>query len=419
MPKLEVIPYGRQSIDEKDIRVVIDVLRSDWLTQGPKIKEFESALCQYTGAKYAVVVSNGTAALHLACLAAGIGKGDRVITSPITFAASANSILYAGGTPVFIDVDQEIVNISPEKIQHYIEHTNIKLNNKLKAIIPVHFAGYPCEMEKIYQIAKKYNLIIIEDAAHALGAKYKINELTGSLVKEFNKKNKEKWIKIGSCQHSNMTIFSFHPVKSITTGEGGAVLTNNKELYEKLLMLRNHGITRNHKKFVNPLMRKSVNPLWYYEMQMLGFNYRITDIQAALGISQLKKLDTFITKRHHIAQVYDKAFRCNPYFTIPTEREYLYSAYHLYQIRLNDKLMIQKTNIFRELIKQGIRTQVHYIPVYLHPYYQQRNFKKGLCLQAEDFYKREISLPIYPTLNIKQTKYIINNLLSICKKYNG
>jgi UDP-4-amino-4,6-dideoxy-N-acetyl-beta-L-altrosamine transaminase len=417
MLKLKPISYGRQFIDKEDIKAVMGVLKSDWLTQGPKIKAFEEALCAYAAAKYAVAVSSGTAALHLACLAAGIQAKDRVITSPLTFMASANCVLYAAGTPVFIDIDAETLNISPEKIQYYIKHVNLQPKNKIKAIIPVHFAGHPCEMEQISAIAKKQKLIVIEDAAHALGAKYKINELSDSRIKGFNNKNKEKWIKIGSCQHSDMAIFSFHPVKSITTGEGGAVLTNNKELYEKLLMLRTHGIIRNHNKFFNPLMRKSVNPLWYYEMQGLGFNYRLTDIQAALGVSQLKKLDSFIERRREIVKLYFEAFKDNPYFDIPAEKDYAYSACHLYPILLKNGLKDRKKEIFAAFRIKGIGVQAHYIPVYLHPYYASLGFKPGLCPAAEEVYQREISLPLYPSLSLRQIKYVIDTTLEICERF--
>ncbi len=262
---MRFIPYGKQSLDKKDIADVMSVLKTDWITQGPKINDFENALSHYTGAKYAVAVTSGTAALHLAAIAGGISKGDEIITSPITFAASSNSILYAGGRPVFADVQSDTANIEPKEIEK-------KITGKTKAIIPVHFSGQSCEMDRISKIAKKHKLIVIEDAAHALGSLYK-----GS--------------KVGSCKYSDMTIFSFHPVKHITTGEGGVVLTNNKKLYEKLLMLRSHGITKDKSLFENADENCGA---WYHEMRMLGFNYRITDFQCALGISQLKKLDGFV-----------------------------------------------------------------------------------------------------------------------------
>ena len=282
------MPYGRQYIDSTDIKKVVNVLKSDWITQGPKVKEFENALCNYTGAKYAVVVSSGTAALHIACLAAGIKEGDEVITSRITFAASANCILYCKGKPVFADIQEDTVNIAPEEIKK-------KITKKTKAIIPVHFAGHPCELDTISAIARNYKLLMIEDAAHALGASYKGK-------------------KIGCCKHSDMATLSFHPIKSITTGEGGAVLTNRKDLYERLRIFKNHGITKDRS------IMHSLDGPWYYEMQELGYNYRITDFQCVLGISQLKKIDQFIQKRREIVQRYNEAFMDVEKIITPTEK---------------------------------------------------------------------------------------------------
>ena len=378
------IPYGRQSITESDIQSVIKALKCDFITQGPRVKEFEKHLCDYTGAKYAVAVSSGTAALHLACLSAGIGRGDEVITSPLTFLASSNCVLYCGGKVAFADIDSQAANIMPSEIKKNI-------TKKTKAIIPVHFAGHPCELDQIRRIGKKNNLIIIEDAAHALGAEYK-----GS--------------KIGSCKYSDMTTFSFHPLKHITTGEGGAILTNRKDLYEKLLMLRSHGITKD--KFVN----KSSGE-WYHEMQMLGFNYRITDIQCALGMSQMKKLDKFVQRRRRIAELYKKAFGDNLYFDIPVEKDYVFSSYHLYPIRLKDKYKSKRKNIFSDLRKNGLGVQVHYIPVYLQPYYQHLEYKKGLCPEGETFYEREISIPLYPLMKKTDIEYVIKNIFKVFKKY--
>jgi len=363
------IPYGKQFIDKNDIKEVIKVLKSDWLTQGPMVQRFEESLAKYCNAKYALVVSSGTAALHLACIAAGLEKGDEAITSPITFLATSNAVLYTGARPVFADIDYDTVNIDPEEI-------NKKITNRTKAILPVHFAGHPCELEKIQKIAQKYKLMIIEDAAHALGAKYKDT-------------------KIGSCKYSDMTISSFHPVKAITTGEGGAILTNKKELYEKLLILRNHGIVK--KNFVN-----NSDGEWYHEMQFLGYNYRMTDIQAALGLSQLKKIDRFIQKRRKIADFYNKAFEDSSYFDIPTEEDYAYSAYHLYCIRLKNK----KREIFSLLRKSGLGVQVHYMPVYLQPFYQGLGYSKGECPIAEEFYRAALSIPIYPGLKYDEIKRI-------------
>lgn len=383
---MKMIPYGHQWISRDDIKQVINVLKSDWLTQGPKVKAFEESLCQYTGAKYAVVVSSGTAALHIACLAAGITQGDKVITSPITFVASANCVLYCGGKPVFADIQEDTINIDPKEIKK-------KITKKTKAIIPVHFAGHPCDLEEIQKIARKYNLIVIEDAAHALGAKYK-----GS--------------KIGSCQYSDMTIFSFHPIKSITTGEGGAVLTNREELYEKLLMLRSHGITREQN-----AMKRFEGP-WYYEMHELGFNYRITDFQCALGISQLEKLDKFIERRREIVQIYNKKLSKIEKIELPVEKENVKSAWHLYSVRLKikSKVKVKRRDIFNYLRKNNIGVQVHYIPVYMQPYYQNLGYKKGLCPVAEDFYQREITLPLYQSMSNRDVKRVINSILKTFKK---
>jgi len=382
---MKYIPYGKHWLDKKDIEEVIKVLSSNWITQGPKIKEFEEALCKYTEAKYAVAVSSGTAGLHLACLAAGIEEGDEVITSPITFVASANCILYCRAKPVFADIQEDTVNIDPKEIKR-------RLTKKTKAIIPVHFAGHPCDLEEIHQIAKKHNLIVIEDACHALGAEY-------------------KGTKIGSCKYSDMTVFSFHPVKSITTGEGGAVLTNNKRLYEKLIILRHHGITKERRKFI-----KRSEGEWYYEMQMLGFNYRITDFQCALGINQLRKLDRFIEKRREIVEIYRKELSTIDDIILPKERSYVKSAWHIYCIRVNNSAT--RKDVFKRLRNYGIGVQVHYIPIHFQPYYKNLGYKEGDCPGAEEYYKRAITLPLYPTLGIKEVKFIIQKIKKLLNKRN-
>jgi UDP-4-amino-4,6-dideoxy-N-acetyl-beta-L-altrosamine transaminase len=376
---MQTIPYGHQWIDKNDIKEVTKVLCSDWVTQGPKVKEFEDALCKYTGAKYAVAVSSGTAALHIACLAAGISKNDEVITSPITFVASANCVLYCGGRPVFADIEEDTANISPQKVERQV-------TKKTKAIIPVHFAGHPCDLKEIQRIAKKHNLFVIEDAAHALGAQYHGQ-------------------RIGFGKYSDMTIFSFHPVKSITTGEGGAVLTNNQNFYKKLLMLRTHGITKRD-------LLCQVRGEWYYEMQTLGYNYRITDIQAALGISQLAKLNRFIVQRRKIASIYNAAFANSAEFDIPIERKHVRSSYHLYPIKIKNRLKSQRKKIFSRLRKYGLGVQVHYIPVYLQPYYQKLGYRQGICPVAENFYQREVSIPLYYGM----TKDGINHVIKTVKE---
>ena len=382
------IPYGKQCINKADIDEVVKVLKSDWIMQGPKAKEFEDALAEYCGSKYAVVVSSGTAALHLACLAVGFKKNDEAITTPITFSATSNSVIYAGGKPVFADIDYETLNID---LQQIIK----KINGKTKAILPVHFAGLPCDMIEIAKIAKKNKLIVIEDACQALGAEYR---------------HQGKWYKVGNGKHSDMTTFSFHPVKSITTGEGGAILTNRKDLYEKLLMLRNHGFTKDHKKFVN---NKPSNGPWYHEMQYLGYNYRLTDIQSALGISQLKRLDIFTKRREGIANIYNKSFKdLKDYVDLPFVPSYAKTNWHLYVIKLKaeDGIEVKRRDIFNYLIKNRIGVQVHYIPVYWHPYYKKLGYKKKTCHMAEDCYSRIFSLPLHPSLRKADIQRVINIL---------
>ncbi len=378
------IPYGRQFIDEDDIKAVVDVLRSDFLTQGAKVNEFESALSTYCGSKYAVVFSSGTAALHAAYFSAGIGPGDEIITSPITFVATANAAHYLGARPVFVDVQPDTGNINPELIEKGI-------TEKTKAIIPVHYAGHPVAMDPIHEIAKRYNIVVIEDACHALGASYK------------NKK-------IGS--HSDMSVFSFHPVKSITTGEGGAVLTNTQDYHEKLLMFRTHGITKG--KFLN-----EPDGDWCYEMQFLGYNYRMTDIQSALGISQLKKLDLFIKQRRKLVKEYEKKFIGNPYFDLPEEKDYASSSWHLYALKLKDRYKERKAEIFKDLRRKGVGVQVHYIPVYFHPYYQELGYSKGLSPIAEDFYQRELSIPLYQGMKDDDIKHIIKVIFETFISYES
>lgn len=376
------IPYGRQCISEEDIQAVVDTLRSDYLTTGPKISEFEKVVADYTGAKYAVAVSNGTAALHIACMAAGISEGDEVITSPITFVASANCAFYCGATPIFADIDMNTYNISPESIEKCI-------TDKTKAIVAVHFSGQPCDMDKINEIARRHDLIVIEDAAHALGADYKAN-------------------KIGSI--SDMTTFSFHPVKHITTAEGGMVATNNKELYEKLLLYRTHGITR------NPDMLSKNDGAWYYEQIDLGYNYRITDVQCALGISQMKRLDEFVSKRRGLVARYNEAFGGIDEIITPYQLKGCNNSYHLYVIRLKTK---DRKEVFDKLRAEGIGVNVHYIPVHTQPYYMDYYRKNGLsqpkCPNATKYYETAISLPLYPELSYEQQDYVIEKVIESIK----
>lgn len=374
------IPYGRQWIDEEDINAVVETLRGDYLTTGPKIKEFEEKLAQYVGAKYAVAISNGTAALHAACFVAGVKEGDEVITSPITFAASANCVLYMGAKPVFSDIDPKTYNIDPKDIKR-------KITKNTKAIIPVHFTGQPCDMDEIFNIAREYDLTVIEDGAHALGAEYKGK-------------------KVGSM--GDMTTFSFHPVKHITTGEGGAITTDSEELYKKLLLFRTHGITRNSQEMIN-----NEGP-WYYEQQYLGYNYRITDFQSALGVSQLNKSDRFLNIRRQYIRQYNIAFEGLSEIITPYQLEGTDSSWHLYIIKLRlERLKCGRREIFEELLKRKIGVNVHYIPVYYHPFYKQLGYQKGLCPNAEELYERIITLPLFPGMEEEEIEYVISNVKEV------
>lgn len=377
---IKFLPYGKQFIDENDIKNVINVLKSDFITQGPKINEFEEKLAKYCGSKYAVAFNSGTSALHGAYFAFGIENDDEVITSPNTFVATSNAALYLNAKPVFSDIEKETGNMDVSKVEE-------KITDETKIIVPVHYSGNPVDLNELYKIAKRNDIKIIEDAAHSMGAKYKGE-------------------KIGNSKYSEMSIFSFHPVKHLTTGEGGAVLTNNEEYYEKLLMFRSHGITK--KNFFN----KSDGD-WYYEMHFLGYNYRITDIQAVLGISQLKKLDRFVKRRKEIAGMYNAAFKDNPFFDTVIEKNCCKSSFHLYPILIKEKYKNRKKEIFSKLRDEGLGVQVHYIPVYLQPYYQQLGYKKGLCSVSEDFYLREISIPMYPTMNNEDANYVIEKVFKV------
>lgn len=380
-----LLQYGKQWIDEDDIKAVTECLNGDYLTTGPYIQNFEKQFAEVVGAKYAVAVSNGTAALHIACLAAGIGAGDEVITSPITFAASANCALYCGAKPVFADIDAETYQISPESIEQNI-------TSKTKAIIPVHFAGISCDMDKILAIAKQHNLIVIEDAAHALGTTYKEKPIGGI---------------------SDMTEFSFHPVKTITTGEGGIVTTNNEALYKKLLLYRTHGITRDATQ-----MKHTDQGNWYYEMLTLGYNYRITDLQCALGISQLKKLEMFKKRRKELVKKYDDVFKEWNLLSIPQNPDYSDTTRHLYPIFLElDRFSVGRKVIFDALKAEGIGVNVHYIPVYWMPYYQRIGYQKGLCPNAERLYGGLITLPLFPRMKDRDQEDVITAVKKVLNYY--
>lgn len=379
------LPYSKQWIDEDDLNAVIEILQSDFITTGPAIAHFEQAVARFVGAKYAVAFSSGTAALHAACFAANINKSDEVITTPMTFAASSNCILYCGGKPVFADIDPKTYNISPTSISSLI-------TNKTKAIITVDFTGQPVEYDEIMQLAKKHGLIVIDDAAHGLGASYKGKNI-GSI--------------------GDMTMFSFHPVKHITTGEGGMITTNNKDFYNKLLQFRNHGITRDLQK-----MKMKHEP-WYYEMQTLGYNYRMTDIQAALGLSQFEKVNTFLLERKKIAQKYNRAFSNMESIILPLQQKGCISSWHLYIIRLKlEKLNTNRTEIYKALQKENIGVNVHYIPVYLHPYYQQLGYPRGLCPQAEKIYEEILTLPLFPKMTEEDQDNVITGVKKIISYYS-
>lgn len=367
-----MIPYATQWVDDEDIAAVAQALKTAYLTQGPLVDEFEAKTAAYCGAKYAVAFNSGTSALHGACFAAGLKAGDEAITSPITFVATANAVLYCGAKPLFADIDPQTINLDPVAVAGQI-------TAKTKAILPVHYAGQPCEMATISKLAKERNITVIEDACHALGADYQGK-------------------KIGAGQYSDMTILSFHAVKHITTGEGGMVLTNNKDLYEKLKTFRTHGITRDPKL----LIEKDPGP-WVYEMQALGFNYRLTDFQSALGISQLKKLDQFVARRREIVARYQAAFKNLPGLTTIQEKDVCRSAWHIYPIMVKG----DRRAIFTALRAKGLGVNVHYIPVYWQPYYRQLGYQKGLCPRAEAYYQSTITLPLYPKMSEGEVETVI------------
>lgn len=361
-----LLPYGQQWLDEDDIDAVINVLRGDFITQGPAIEAFETKVADYVGANYAVAFTNGTAALHGACFAAGIGEGDEVITTPITFLASSNCVLYQGGTPVFADIDMETYNIDPLEIES-------KITDKTKAIIAVDFSGQPVEIDRMSMLARDHNLVLIQDAAHSLGATY-ASQKVGLLA--------------------DMTMFSFHPVKHVTTGEGGIIVTDSEEYYRKLVLFRNHGMTRD-----SNMLMKNEGP-WYYEMQELGYNYRMTDMQAALGSSQMDKLDRFIQRRKEIALLYNEQLYGLPGIILPKQLEQTQSSWHLYVTRWNpEQFRGSRKDWFEALRSEGIGVQVHYIPVYFQPYYQKLGYERGLCPNAEKFYYSAITLPIFPKMS--------------------
>ena len=379
------LSYGRQYIDETDIQAVAETLRSDYLTCGPKIAKLEEKLCQITGAKYCVAVSNGTAALHIAAMAAGIGPGDEVITTPITFAASANCVLYCGGTPVFADIFPDTYNIDPDSIRRCI-------TPRTKAVIAVDFTGQATELDKIREICREHNLILIEDAAHSIGTCYN-GQPVGSIA--------------------DMTTFSFHPVKTVTAGEGGAVTTNSKELYDKLVLAHSHGITRDRSQMVHP-----TDAAWYNEQVDLGYNYRMTDFQAALLISQLDKLEAFKLRRKAIVDKYDQAFSQIPQIQVQKEIPESDTTRHLYILRLRTELLNCDRREFCDALRaENIYAQVHYLPVYWHSYYEKLGYEKGLCPNAENYYMQVMSLPLYYSLTDEDVEDVIRAVKKLVEFY--
>lgn len=382
----EKIFYGKQWIDEDDVKAVSEVLTSDFITCGPKISKLEKVFADYVDAKYAIPVSNGTAALHCACMAAGIGPGDEVITTPLTFAASANCILYCGAKPVFADIERETYNIDPKSIEEHI-------TKRTKAVIAVDFTGQAVKIKEIREICDKYNLIFIEDAAHAMGTKYN-GRSVGSLA--------------------DMTCFSFHPVKTVTSGEGGAITTNSEELYKKLVLMHTHGITHEEE-----FMEESPHEgPWYYEQISLGYNYRMTDFQAALLLSQLKKLDMFIARRKEIVKKYDKAFQLLSEIKIQQEIPESDTCRHLYIIQLNsEKLTCTRRQFFDAMAEENIQCQIHYVPVYWFPYYKKLGYEKGICPSAEKIYQNIVSIPLYPKMSDQDIEDVIHAVTKVIEYY--
>lgn len=382
------IPYGRQDISQQDIDAVIDVLRSDWITQGPAITRFEKAVADYCGVKYAVAVTSATAALHIACLAADLGSGDIIWTSPNTFVASANCGLYCGAEVDFVDIDPRTYNLSIEALERKLDLA--KQQGKLpKVVVPVHFSGQSCQIDRIAEFAEHYGFQVIEDASHAIGANYRGKP-------------------VGSCAFSDMAVFSFHPVKIITTGEGGMVLTNREDLYEKLIRLRTHGITRNP-----DLMREESHGGWYYQQLELGFNYRITDIQAALGASQMQRLEEFVARRRVLAARYHELLQDFP-ILLPWQHPDTESSWHLYVIRLQlEKINKTHRQVFEELRQAGIGVNLHYIPVHTQPYYQKLGFEWGDFPQSEQYYREAISIPLYAGLTQEDQNRVIESLRGV------
>ena len=383
----DFLPYGHQWLDERDLSAVVEALKGDWITQGPTVNEFEQRVADYCGARYAVAVSSGTAALHAACAVAGIAAGDEVVTTPLTFAATANAVVYCGGKPVFADIRPDTLNIDPAEIEK-------RITPQTKAILPVDFTGHPADLDAIRDIARAHDLIVIEDAAHALGAEYHGHKIGGL---------------------SDMTVLSFHPVKHITTGEGGMILTNSKTFYEKLKIFRHHGIVKDPDK-----LTRDEGP-WYYEIQNLGYNLRITDFQCALGLSQLSKLDRFVRRRREIAAQYTEAFSQLPEVITPREANDVKAAYHIYVIQLRTELLrVGRREIFEALRAENIGVNVHYVPVHYHPFYQRKfGYQRGDYPHTEHYYQRAITLPLFPKMGDQDVQDVIEAVSKVVGYYRA
>lgn len=388
---MRMIPYGKQSISAEDIRAVVNVLESDFITQGPVVPEFEQAVANYCGSRYGIAVNSATSALHIACRALKLGPGDYLWTTPVSFVASANCGLYCGSKVDFVDIDPKSYNMSIDLLEEKL--LDARKNNKLpKIVVPVHFTGQSCEMQKIAELAKEFGFAVIEDAAHAIGGKYEEQQ-------------------IGSCMYSDMTVFSFHPVKIITTGEGGMALTSRRDLYERLQLLRNHGITR------DPLqMTGESHGPWYYQQIDLGYNFRMTDLQAALGLSQLTRIDDFINHRQVLARRYNDYFKDLP-VTLPWQSPSSSSAWHLYVVRLRKMLAHCRAEIFQAMRSCGIGVNVHYIPIHLQPYYQKLGFKSGDFPNAEKYYSEAITLPLHHGMSPSDQDRVIDTFIEVISKY--
>jgi UDP-4-amino-4,6-dideoxy-N-acetyl-beta-L-altrosamine transaminase len=393
-----IIPYGRQDISQADIDAVVEVLRSDFLTQGPVIPRFERAVAEHCGAQHAIVVNSATSALHIACLALGLGPGDCLWTSPITFVATANAALYCGASVDFVDIDPQTYNMSVDRLTEKLADAE-RQGRLPKIVVPVHLCGQPCEMERIHALSKRYGFKIIEDASHAVGAEYKPS--SAQFESSFQP--------VGNCRFSDIAIFSFHPVKIITTGEGGMALTNDASLAERMQRYRSHGITSDREQ-MHP---RPTDEIWNYQQIKLGFNYRITDIQAALGLSQLSRLQSFVQRRRDIAGRYDNDLQSLPVIR-PWQHPESRSSFHLYPVRIR-KSLCGKTQreVYDQLMSANIAVNLHYIPVYRQPFYEALGFQAGYCAEAEQFHKETISLPMYPTLTEVQRAHVVATMKGV------